>query len=560
MEKFNLIKIENVESENISNISDYKVGLDIQSYYFDLIYNNVNSLKKYFQNNIKNKEKSIQNKINYYFSQITSAMNFLSQEKNNIFSQYESSLRKNEQKIRTLYNDFFNLKVKNTFLENNMEALMKKEKEYRMVKEKTGIVVENGNIIHNDRKDNEIFILRQENSTLKNVIEKTENNLNNIKEKFKKDKENYEKKINILNQKLNQLKYKIKLRNKNTTVQSTSSINMNANNINTPNLKLNFTINNNSENKGNISNKDINTRTKNRSNNNSNNFDKSNYIIHNSKNKYDSILLNKQKELKKNNINLGGQKIYLIHCQSSGHLNLKNKIINKLNKIKQNETLRQNDNKELSLSNMNDLSIQNKKLLCLTPNNNSDDSHGLIYQSNNKKNDIKKKEKVKVGNKNNNNLMKNYSNNQNIYNYNNSNDIKIIYKTSKNRIIKNNIIIHNKQKVVNNEFTWSHNPMRNNSITPNSFLNMNKHLLKNKNNKSNKILKDLNKTNISKNSGFNNVNNKRLRNVMSNNIIDKNSEIINKLNLTSIRTKNTINTNFNNSKSDLTSNPSNNKF
>ena len=64
------------------------------------------------------------------------------------------------------------MKIKNTFLENNIDILIKKEKEYRLIKEKTGILVENGKIIHNDRKENEIFILRAENSNLKNVIKK----------------------------------------------------------------------------------------------------------------------------------------------------------------------------------------------------------------------------------------------------------------------------------------------------------------------------------------------------------------------------------------------------
>ena len=44
-------------------------------------------------------------------------------------------------------------------------------------------------------KDNEIFILRKENSTLKNFIKKNEEEINDIKEKYKKEKEKFEKKI-----------------------------------------------------------------------------------------------------------------------------------------------------------------------------------------------------------------------------------------------------------------------------------------------------------------------------------------------------------------------------
>ena len=223
MEKTDFIKIENVESENISNISDYQIGSNIHNFYLETINSNINALQKYYQINLKSQEKSIQNKINSYFSQINSILNILSEEKGNILFQYESILRKNEEKIRVLYSDIFNLKVKNAFLENNLDILLKKEKEYRLVKEKTGVVVENGTIVYNDRKDNEIFILRKENSTLKNVIETNEKELTKIKEKHKKEKESYEKQIKNLNYKINVLKYKIKQSSQKTKGKSISN-------------------------------------------------------------------------------------------------------------------------------------------------------------------------------------------------------------------------------------------------------------------------------------------------------------------------------------------------
>ena len=109
MEKRDFIKIENVESENISNLSDYQLGMNIHSFYLETINSNIKSLQKCYQNYLKNQEKSIQNKINSYFSQINSILNLLSEEKDSILSQYESTLRKNEQKIRVLYSDIFNL-------------------------------------------------------------------------------------------------------------------------------------------------------------------------------------------------------------------------------------------------------------------------------------------------------------------------------------------------------------------------------------------------------------------------------------------------------------------
>ena len=49
-----------------------------------------------------------------------------------------------------------------------------------MVKEKTGAYVKDGQIVFNKQKDNEIIILRQENSNLKSTVEKYEKT---IKEK-----------------------------------------------------------------------------------------------------------------------------------------------------------------------------------------------------------------------------------------------------------------------------------------------------------------------------------------------------------------------------------------
>ena len=363
MEKANLTKIQNVESENISNISDYQLGINLHSYYIETINHNINALHKFYQKNMKTEEISIKNKIDSYCSQINSIINLLSEEKNDILVQYEYALKKNEQKIRFLYSEIFSLKVKNTFLENNIDILLKKEKELRLVKEKTGVVVENGTIVYNDRKENEIFILRKENSTLKNVIIKNEKDLNEIKEKYKNDKEYYENQIIKLNHKINLLKYKLKQSNIKTKGKSTSNININKEN-NTPNLKLNVTINNNSLNKGNIMSSNNNTGMNNgvlksytHDNNNNNNSNSKN------KNIKQRLEIKNDKKIKKNMIYLDGQAMSLMHCQSTGHLYLKNKIINKLKKINQSESSRINQN-VLNLSNFNNKSaIQKKKIV-----------------------------------------------------------------------------------------------------------------------------------------------------------------------------------------------------
>ena len=175
-----------------SNISSIKSLTELCKNLFNYITNNI------LLQDISNEKKE---KVSKYFHKIFSIIKIISTEKKNLILNYDSILKLSEEKIRTLYSSIFNMKIKNTFLENNIDILIKKEKEYRLIKEKTGILVENGKIIHNDRKENEIFILRAENSNLKNVIKKKDELINEL------NKENTE-----LKNKIEQIKSKIKLK------------------------------------------------------------------------------------------------------------------------------------------------------------------------------------------------------------------------------------------------------------------------------------------------------------------------------------------------------------
>lgn len=175
MRKYGKNKLENCDSENTStNENDGQTNN--HSVYLQVIADNINKIQKYFNNHIFTKDKISKEKLNICFSKIESSIKLISKEKDSVISQYESILRYNENKLRLLYSDIYNLKIKNAFLENNIDILLKKEKELKLVKEKTGVIVENGMIVYNDRKDNEIFILRTENSTLKNIININEKN------------------------------------------------------------------------------------------------------------------------------------------------------------------------------------------------------------------------------------------------------------------------------------------------------------------------------------------------------------------------------------------------
>ena len=142
--------------------------------------------------NIKNKEieeeiKNLLNKIINIFTKLKSD-----------FNQIENLKRKDEQIIRNLYGKYFNINMIKESLEFKNDNLLEKEKEYEMLKEKTGAIFVSGKIICNERKDNEIIILKTENSLLKNEIKNNEDLLsekNNIINHLNKQIEELNKKI-----------------------------------------------------------------------------------------------------------------------------------------------------------------------------------------------------------------------------------------------------------------------------------------------------------------------------------------------------------------------------
>ena len=346
-----LLEIDQIKINPFNNqISTMKLLKEITKFLFKYINDILSS-------NISQEKKE---KIDLYFNKILSLIKKLSSEKKKIISKYDSILKLSEEKIRALYSTLFNMKIKITFLENNIDILLRKEKEYRLIKEKTGIIVENGVIIHNDRKENEIFILRTENSNLKNVIKNKEENIKALNDKYKKENSLYSKKLEELNYKIEQLKHKIKIKNNKIKGHSCSCVNLNSLDANDANISNNNNVNNNNINK---------------------NIKINNYNP--IKRKCNSNLLNNNKY------------ISLIHCQSMGHLNLN--VLNNKNKIKYksknktNNNLSKNniENNNLILNNLDISPIHNRKKLYFTPHNNE------INSKNNSK--IKKdKNSIKV--------------------------------------------------------------------------------------------------------------------------------------------------------------------
>ena len=171
--------------------------------------------KYYLDKNLKSGEN--QNKINI--------------EETN-FVEYESIIKNLESKQRILTKNVFQQKLQIDAMENKIEEYMEMEDEFEEMK--TKLKYEDGRFLNNDRKDNEIIILRGENSILKNEINKLEESI----KKFEEEKNEKEKKINELNKQIEELKNKLEERQSETNAPP--SININISNVNSnDNININ---------------------------------------------------------------------------------------------------------------------------------------------------------------------------------------------------------------------------------------------------------------------------------------------------------------------------------
>ena len=156
------------------------------------------------------------------------------EEKDKEISQMESQIRKLEYDIKYLLQKEFQNKIKRDTLEMKVNSYMEMENEFEELKEK--VKYQGGEFLNNERKDNEIIILRQENGILKKEIEKHE--MNNIKyeSKIKSEQETIQeltKQISLLNKKVSKLELVTSQKENNIIPQNnnnSSSINININN------------------------------------------------------------------------------------------------------------------------------------------------------------------------------------------------------------------------------------------------------------------------------------------------------------------------------------------
>ena len=176
-------KIEIFEEEFQENLLKYSVFQII-----DYIYETLQILFS------KYKEK------NQIYSNIKIYSNFNIDDNNNDYNKInnfnEKILRFYENKERQYIKLIFELNLKIDSLERKLYDFVLMEKEFNDLKVK--VKYDNGKFLENDRKENEILIIRTENSKLKNIINNLEKNVNN----FQKKNIEYEKKIFYLTSKI----------------------------------------------------------------------------------------------------------------------------------------------------------------------------------------------------------------------------------------------------------------------------------------------------------------------------------------------------------------------
>lgn len=169
---------------------------------------------------------------------------------NDTIKQLENYIKKLENDIRFCIKKLFHYKIKIDSLEEKIKDYIEIEEEYEELKEK--VKYEDGKFMDNDRKDNEINILRRENSNIKKEISKLENKIEEYKIKYNEDEETIKQlknKNKQLNSKISELEDELNnTKNNLNSISNNNEINYNQLNINDyNNMKLDkFNLNNKS--------------------------------------------------------------------------------------------------------------------------------------------------------------------------------------------------------------------------------------------------------------------------------------------------------------------------
>jgi len=103
----------------------------------------------------------------------------------NLISQLENIIIKLEKDLKYHIKNEFMLKIQKDSADSKIRSFMEMEEEFEELKEK--VRYEGGKFLNNDRKDNEIKILRRENSNIKREVKKMEIKIKNLEKKGLED-------------------------------------------------------------------------------------------------------------------------------------------------------------------------------------------------------------------------------------------------------------------------------------------------------------------------------------------------------------------------------------
>ena len=393
------------KQKNISTIIIEEIEKNSDNSYKDQFLLIKEEIKLNILNNLEEKNE-YQNILEKISSLVVLIQEIFREKIQQLINQYESNIRRDEQTIRILYKNLLTQKLKENSLENKIRLLAIKEKEYELVKDKTGAYVKDGEIVYNNQKDNEIIILRAENSNLKNIVD------------------NYEKIIKEKNQKYDNLK------NKYNKIQNKLNNNINFQKLKIPNININLSDSTNITNIDNIFHSSIIQDISYRSNCKNNKYlqSKNNSKLNNIPNKYclssRNLLQNRQHYLiNKDIFNLKS---------NNNHLNKKIKKISPIENQKEICSLKK----------------RHYKIEDSFQTNYKKNQFNLLqsYTSNSSKNIEKSPESKKITNNSKENKISSYKrkNNSQKNDYTNSNNNKMNFK--RNKLNKTSIESENIQK------------------------------------------------------------------------------------------------------------------
>ena len=226
--------------EIISEIKGCKIEIEEEEFQENIESISMKQLINYIKDSIKLliKNKIEEAKENQKKEDLKKLKNLRENYYNNELIKYENCLNKIEQKERQLIKMFFQNKLHKEAMENKLGDYMEMEDEFEEMKSK--LKYEDNRILNNNKKDNKILNLRNENIILKKeIIEKNEKN-----KKIENEILNKEKEIELLKNDLEILKNKLEEKEKELNRYSSININITNNNQQSKNTNCNYSTNN----------------------------------------------------------------------------------------------------------------------------------------------------------------------------------------------------------------------------------------------------------------------------------------------------------------------------